>query len=190
MKAVLVFGTTKENKDFITTDVFKVVSTINAKTIKYLKIILKEIETKMKEIIKNNSELKKQFDLIKSVPRVGQQSALYFLIATKGFTAFDNSRQFACYSGTAPFEYSSGSSIRGGTKVNHMGDKKMKSLLQMGALSAIKYDSQLKEYYNKKKSEGKNSMLVLNNIRYKIIDRVFSVIKRETPYINTYKYAG
>lgn len=190
MKTLLIFGTTKENKGFISSDVLKVVQTINAKTIKFLKVSLKELEDKMKEIIKNNSELKKQFDLIRSVPGVGQQSALYFIIATKGFTAFENSRQFACYSGTAPFEYSSGSSIRGGTKVNHMADKKMKSLLQMGALAAIKHDAQLKEYYMKKKNEGKNSMLVLNNIRCKIIDRVFCVIKRETPYINTYKFAS
>ncbi len=190
MKTLLIFGTTKENKDFISKDVFKVVSNINAKTIKSLKKCLKELDTKMKEIIKNNSELKQQYDLIKSVPGVGNQSALYFIIATKGFTAFDNSRKFACYSGTAPFEYSSGSSVRGGTKVNHMADKKMKSLLQMGALAAIKHDQQLKEYYNRKKNEGKNSMLVLNNIRCKIIDRVFSVINRKTPYINTYKFAS
>lgn len=190
MKTLLIFGTTKENKDFISNDVFKVVSNINAKTIKDLKASLKKLETKMKEIIKSNSELKQQYDLIKSVPGVGDQSALYFIIATKGFTAFDNSRKFACYAGTAPFEYSSGSSVRGGTKVNHMADKKMKSLLQMGALAAIKHDQQLKEYYNKKKNEGKNSMLVLNNIRCKIIDRVFSVINRKTPYINTYKFAS
>jgi transposase len=66
----------------------------------------------------------------------------------------------------------------------------MKSLLQMGALAAIKYDPQLKEYYKKKKNEGKNSMLVLNNIRCKIIDKVFSVIKRESPYIYTYKFTS
>ena len=190
IKTLLIFGTTKENNGFMTNDVLKVVQTVNTKTIKFLKVILKELEDKMKEIIKNNSELKKQFDLIKTVPGVGQQSAMYFIIATKGFTAFSNSRKFACYSGTAPFEYSSGSSIKGGTKVNHMADKKMKSLLQMGALAAIKHDAQLKEYYTKKKNEGKNSMLVLNNIRCKIIDRVFSVIKRETPYLNTYKFAG
>ena len=71
----------------------------------------------------------------------------------------------------------------------HMADKKIKSLLQMCALSAIKYDAQIKEYYEKKKDEGKHSMLVLNNVRCKIISRVFSVINRQTPYINTYKFA-
>lgn len=55
----------------------------------------------------------------------------------------------------------------------------MKSLLQMCALTTLKYDPQLKEYYNKKKAEGKNAMLVLNNIRCKLISRVFAVINRE-----------
>ena len=48
-------------------------------------------------------------------------------------------------------------------------------------------------YYNAvllKKNEGKNSMLVLNNIRCKLISRVFAVVNRETPYINTYKFAS
>jgi putative IMPACT (imprinted ancient) family translation regulator len=60
----------------------------------------------------------------------------------------------------------------------------------MCALSAIKYDPQLKEYYLNKKEEGKNGMLVLNNIRCKIISRVFSVVNRQTPFINTYKFAS
>ena len=68
------------------------------------------------------------------------------------FTTFDNARKFACYAGTAPFEHSSGTSIKGKTRVNHMADKKMKSILQMCALVAVKYDPQLKEYYNKKES--------------------------------------
>ena len=124
------------------------------------------------------------------VPGVGEQTAIYLIIATKGFKAFNSSRKFACYAGVAPFEYTSGSSVRGRTKVNHMADKKMKSLLQMCALTAIKYDPQLKEYYNNKKEEGKNGMLVLNNIRCKIISRVFSVVNRKTPFINTYKFAS
>ena len=189
MKAIHLFETSKENIGFTSKDVYRTVALINSKTIKALKSSLQVLEDKMKEIVKNNTALNQQFELIKSVPGIGQQTAMYLIIATKGFKAFDSARKFACYAGVAPFEYSSGSSVRGRTKVNHMADKKMKSLLQMCALSAIKYDPQLKEYYNKKKEEGKNGMLVLNNIRCKIIGRVFSVINRKTPYINTYKFA-
>lgn len=190
MKSLLLFGTSKENEAFTTKEIYKTVLIVNAKTIKALKGSLKIIEAKMKEIIKNHAELNNQLALIKSVPGVGQQTAIYLIIATKGFKAFTSSRKFACYAGVAPFEYSSGSSVRGRTKVSNMADKKMKSLLQMCALSAIKYDPQLKEYYNNKKQEGKNGMLVLNNVRCKIISRVFSVINRQTPFIDTYKFAS
>lgn len=189
MKSFKLFEATKENIDFMPKQVYKSIVVINNKTVKFLKATLRVIEKEMKEIISAQIELKKQFELIKTVPGIGDKTAIYILIATRGFTAFDNARKFACYSGTAPFEYSSGSSIKGRTKVNHMADKKMKSILQMCALVAVKHDPQLKEYYERKKAEGKNAMLVLNNVKCKIIGRVFSVINRQTPYINTYKFA-
>ena len=189
MKSFKIFEATKENIDFMPKQVYKSIVVINNKTVKFLKATLRVIEKEMKEIISTQIELKNQFELIKSVPGVGEKTAIYMLIATRGFTAFDNARKFACYSGTAPFEYSSGSSVKGRTKVNHMAGKKMKSILQMCALVAVKHDPQLKEYYERKKAEGKNAMLVLNNVKCKIIGRVFSVINRQTPYINTYKFA-
>ena len=136
VKSLLLFGSSKENEAFTKKEIYKTVALVNAKTIKALKSSLKIIESKMKEIIKNDSDLNQQMNLIKSVPGVGEQTAIYLIIATKGFKAFNSSRKFACYAGVAPFEYSSGSSVRGRTKVNHMADKKMKSLLQMCALSA------------------------------------------------------
>jgi len=190
LKALLLLETTKENELFIPKSIYSEVSKINQSTINALKKSLKEIEKRIQEVIKKNDKLERQNKLIQTIPGIGKQTALYFLIATKGFSAFTSWRKFACYSGVAPFEYSSGSSIKGRTKVNHMADKKMKSLLQMCAISTLKYDPQLKEYYAKKKGEGKNAMLVLNNIRCKLISRVFAVINRETPYINTYKFAS
>ncbi|HJS00836.1 MAG TPA: transposase [Flavobacterium sp.] len=190
LKSLLLLETTKENKGFTSKEVFKEVSTINQSLTKIIRNAIRKIETKMKEIIKANAQLNKQTQLIRTIPGIGEQTSIYLIIATKGFTAFKKWRQFACYSGVAPFEYSSGSSIKSRTKVNHMADKKIKSLLQMCAMTTLKYDPQLKEYYNKKKAEGKNSMLVLNNIRCKLISRVFAVINRETSYINTYKFAS
>lgn len=190
MKSISMFDSFSENKGYLPDMVCKTASTINAKILKGLKLALKEIDLKMKEIIKNNLILKEKFDLAKSVPSVGIQTATYLLITTNGFTAFENARKFACYAGVAPFEYSSGSSVRGRTRVNHMADKKMKSLLSMCALTAIKHDPQLKAYYKKKKNEGKNSMLVLNNIKNKIISRVFCVVKRKTPFAGTFNFAS
>jgi len=46
------------------------------------------------------------------------------IITTRGFTAFENARKFACYSNTTPFEHRSETTIKGRTKVNHIAEKK------------------------------------------------------------------
>jgi len=187
-KALLLFGTTKENKAYTPSDVYKTVEVQNRRTVKFLETSLRAIEKRMREIVRQAPKLKKQFELIKSIKGVGEQTAIYFIIATKGFTVFGSARKLACYAGVAPFGYSSGSSVRGGTKVNHMADKTMKSLLQMCALSAVRHDAQLRAYYLRKQGEGKNRMLVLNNVRCKIIGRIFAVIKRGSPFVDTFQF--
>ena len=170
--------------------IYKVVAASNRKAIAFLKKSLKAIDGKIKSIREQNERLNAQYQLLKSVPGIGDITAIYMIITTRGFERFENWRKFACYSGIAPFQYTSGSSIRGKTRVNHLADKKMKSLLNMAALSAVRHDQEIKEYYDRKKNEGKNSMLVLNNIRCKIVGRAFAVIKRSTPFVNFKKYAA
>ncbi len=53
----------------------------------------------------------------------------------------------------------------------------------MSALSAVRNDTELKAKYEQKCKEGKAKMSVLNIIRAKLIERVFSVINRQTPYL-------
>lgn len=135
-------------------------------------------------------ELKKQFDLICSVKGIGEQMALNFIISTDGFKRFKNGRQFASYCGVAPYPYISGTSIYGKNKVSHLANKKLKSLLNMCAVSAIQHAPEMKLFYQQKVAEGKNKMSVINIVRNKLIHRVFSVVKRGTPYVELKKYVA
>ena len=101
---------------------------------------------------------------------------------TNEFTLYQNSRQLACYCGIAPFEHTSGKSIRLKPKVHHMANKIMKKQLHLCALSASSADPEMREYFQRKVLEGKNKMLVINNIRNKLIHRVCAVINRNSPY--------
>jgi len=59
----------------------------------------------------------------------------------------------------------------------------------MSAMSAISSDRELKAYYQRKVVQGKNKMLVLNAIRNKILNRLFAVIRRETPFCKDFQIA-
>ncbi|MEO7049947.1 MAG: transposase [Ferruginibacter sp.] len=190
MKAILILQSSSEVTNFLPKEVSKEVMSINKKAIANLKIAMKQVEKAIMFLVKTNEKINCCFNLATSVPGVGTQSAVYLIIKTRCFTRFKSWRKLACYAGIAPFEYSSGSSIKGRTKLSHMADKKMKSLLNMAALSAKKSDKEIGEYYDRKVKEGKNKMLVMNAVRCKILSRVFAVIERQTPFVNTQRFAA
>lgn len=151
---------------------------------------IKKVETRIRAIINANARLKKLYKLITSVTGVGPQAAYHFIVFNHGFTRFKKWRQFASYCGTAPFPFRSGTSIRGKNKVSHLANKKIKSLMDLCAKSAIQHDPQLKAYYQRKLKEGKEKMSVINAVRNKIIARVFAVVNRQSPFVDTYKFAA
>ena len=180
---------TSENETFIPKDVFSVVKSTNRLILKQINKAIKTIEDKIMEIINLDEKLSQQHKVLTSIPGIGMQTATYLIIVTKGFESFDNWRQLACYAGVAPFPYQSGTSIKGRNKVHPLADKKLKALLNMCAICAVRYDQELKTYYERKIAEGKSKMLVVNNVRCKLLARVFAVVNRETPFVNTSKFA-
>jgi len=190
LKSIVKFNSNYENNDYLPKSLQKDLIRTTKSIIKNLKMNLLSIEKRLDFIIKKTPPLLDNFNLTISIPGVGKQTAIYLLIVTKNFTVFKEARQLACYAGIAPFPYQSGSSINGRNKVSHMADKKLKSLLNMCALSAKKHDYELSQYFEKKVIEGKNKMLVLNNVRNKLLARVFAVINRQEPYVNLKKYAA
>ena len=149
---------------------------------KQIEKLMTEIET----IINQQEPLKYNFNLLQSIKGVGKILSLTAIIKTHNFTRFANARKFACFCGTAPFEHSSGTSIRKKSRVSHLADKQMKSLLDLSAKSAIQYDKELREYYLKRTEAGKSKMSTINVVRNKILYRMFAVIKRQTPFTENY----
>lgn len=145
---------------------------------------IKELEGEMSATIESNDAINKNYKLLTSVVGVGKIIASSLLCSTGNFTKFETHRKFACYCGTAPFEYTSGISIKGRTKVSSIGNKKLKALLTTSAISAVRYDHQLKAYYKRKTEQGKHKASVLNAVKCKIIARCFAVVSRETSYVN------
>jgi transposase len=147
------------------------------KTVKGIDQDLERIEESIKSQISEDEEFKRLFTIVTSIPGVGKITAMMLICYTNGFSSFENPRQLACYCGVVPFEYTSGKSIKGRPRVHFMANKKLKQLLLMCALNASKCDPELKHYYQRKQDEGKSKMLVLNNIRNKLIHRICACVK-------------
>jgi len=147
---------------------------------------IEKIEEQIDVLTESNSSIKQNQDLLLSIKGVGKVLSLETIIKTRNFSRFKNARKFACYCGTAPFPCESGTSLKMKTKVDSHADKRMKTLLDLSAKTAIQHDKELRDYYLKRLEKGKSKMSTINIVRNKILYRMFAVIKRQTPFVESY----
>lgn len=149
---------------------------------------ISKIDEQVNELIKADVTISKKVERITSIKGVGKQTAVALLVYTKGFTMFENGKQLACYCGVVPFAKSSGTSVRFKPSVSPFANRKLKSLLHLCALAALRHDAEIRAYYERKVSEGKNKMSVVNAIRNKLLQRIFAVLRDDRDYVENYSY--
>lgn len=178
-----------EQQTFWKSSLHKQVSKACQAALKGIHADLESVEKQIRTLIEGDKRLKELFDWITSIPGIGNATATELLVATDEFTAINDAKKLACHAGVAPFEYRSGSSVRGRTSVSQHARKRLKSLFHLAAMSAIQVKGELQDYYQRKTTEGKNKMLVLNAVRNKLIHRVCSVVHRGQKYDKSYRPA-
>lgn len=183
-------ATLKDQANLIEQSENKLLFSIPQKLIKELNIQIDCIEKEVDLVLEESPEVMDNFKLITSITGIGRQTALLLIVVTNNFLWFNDHRKLASYAGVAPFPYTSGTSIRGKTKISHLANKKLKSLLSSCAVSAIRNDPELKVYFKRRTESGKHKMNTINAVRNKLLSRVFAVVKRRTPYLSLYKYAA
>jgi transposase len=152
-----------------------------------LKKSISAIDILIKKIISADEALKKNYNLLLTIPGIGNVTAVYLVVCTNNFAGNISGKQLACYAGVAPFANTSGISIKGKEKVHKMANKELKKLLFMCAMATLQYSPEMKQYYERKTAEGKHGFSVLNAIKNKLLLRVASVIKNQKPYVDNYK---
>jgi transposase len=151
---------------------------------------INDLEREMDKLIHGDEELSKMLNLLVGIKGIGKVTARFLIVHTVGFTSFSSWRKFASYCGIAPFPHTSGTSVRGRTKVSRLANLEGKTLLHQCALSAVKCSPEMKSYYERRLDMGKSKMSTLNIIRNKLVARAFAVVTRGTPYVNTMGYVS
>ena len=153
---------------------------------KHCEKLVKKVEDQMLAIIYSDPDVKRNYDLISSVKGIGLINAINTIVYTNNFKSFETPRRYACYIGVAPFDHTSGTSVKGRTQVSKICRTQQKAELSMAARSAIVSDPGLRKYYLRKMKEkggGKNAHgVVLNAVKFKIILRMFAVVRSGEPY--------
>jgi len=179
----------KESGEFIEISIVSQASKNCRSSLQAIKKDIKKLNQEIAKLVKQDAAVSQQMKLATSVTGIGPIIAANMIVTTNEFKDISQHKKYACYAGIAPFEHSSGISIRGRTRVSHLANKTMKCLLHLGARSAITCSPEIKQYYERKCAEGKPKMSVLNAVCNKLISRVFVCINNNRLYQKDYERA-
>lgn len=140
-------------------------------------------ESEIMKIIRSDKEMKRNFQLITSIPGIGSVNGWMTIAFTENFTCFANGRKYGAYCGVVPYDHLSGKSIKGKSRVSHMANKQAKADLGMAAKAAVNHDPELKQYYERRAAIGKHHMSIMNEVKFKLILRMFAVVNKGVNYV-------
>lgn len=173
----------KEKYVTLESNLIKEIYQLNKHILKQIDQTIKTVEQKMREIIESEDALQVNYSLATSVIGIGPIIGTALIIKTENFRKFVEAKKYAAQIGIAPFPHQSGKSYSK-PRVSKRADLSMKALISSGVNAAIMYDHQIRAYKERLVQKNKEKGIIRNNIKNKLIHRVFSVVKRGTPYVN------
>ena len=148
-----------------------------------LKALQRELETLDKEIddsVRNTPAWREKEDLLRSVPGVGPTIARTLLAEMPELGTLDR-REVASLAGLAPFTRQSGQ-WRGKSFIGG-GRSRVRAMLYMGALVAVRYNPALRTFYDHLLAAGKPKMVALVAVARKLLTILNAILRDQKPWL-------
>lgn len=149
------------------------------KHIKWIDEELKNLEKEIKAITNANENLKEKINLYKSISGIGQLSAAYLATHLPELGEIEN-KSLAALTGVAPMNKDSGK--KSGKRTTQAGRAAIRRVLYMASLSAIRFNKDIKIFYDRLIKKNKLFKVAITAVMRKLIIIVNSVAKRGTPW--------
>lgn len=120
------------------------------------------------------------YPVLTSMPGVAARTAAVIISEIAGKT-FMTGANLASYAGLTPVTRRSGSSIRG-EYVSHAGNKRLKRALFLSSFAAIRTDPTSRDYYDRKRRQGKRHNQALIALAHRRCLVLFAMIRDATLY--------
>lgn len=147
------------------------------KHIDFLEREMKMLDSDLDDTLKKSPLWRENDDLIQSVPGIGKQSAraLIGLLPELGTVS---GGQITKLAGLAPFNRDSGT-MRGQRHIGG-GRSKVRAVLYMATMSAIRHNPQIKDFYQRLVKAGKPKMVAMVACMRKILVTLNAMLKAKT----------
>lgn len=128
-------------------------------------------------------------DLLTSIKGIGVTLAAALIVATGGFTYFDNAKQLTRYLGLSPIYQQFGTSVNVKGHINRNGDSSLRSQLYIAAMASLRCNTECKECFTRLRSNGKPGKVAVIAVANKLVRQAFAVVTQERTYVDGFKSA-
>ena len=121
--------------------------------------------------------------LLTSIPGIGERTVVTLINEIDDINRFSNPKSLVAYAGLDPRVKQSGTSLKRNTHITKRGSPYLRRDVFISSVIACRWELELKEYYLKKRDEGKRHKEAIVAVSRKLLNRIYAVWKRGTPYI-------
>jgi len=158
-------------------ETYKTIISSSAKRVLDLKEEIKMLDGKLEELGEKSVEVKR----LKSISGVGTKLSSRLVGEIGDINRFDREGQLAVYCGVACIDDDSGKSKK--TKVVYKANKICKATMVEIAGCTIRYVSESRAYYDKKRAEGKKHNHAVRCLARQLVKVIFKMLKEGRNYV-------
>ena len=139
---------------------------------------LDRVDELLEKYIQEDESTKKNKEILESIPGIGVETSKSFLIELESIEKFSSVKKLSAFIGIDPSFYQSGQVYIKGS-ISRRGNKHLRKTLWYMATSVIKNNKKFKEYYLKKKKEGKKYKQSVIAVANKLLRTIFVLITKQ-----------
>lgn len=119
---------------------------------------------------------------ITSIPGIGEVIGAVILAEIGDIHRFESPAQLVAFAGIDPSVYQSGSFQASVSHMSKRGSPYLRYALWQASISAVRFDPQLKKYFERRRTEGKHRNVILGAICRRLLNRIFVILRENRPY--------
>lgn len=158
--------------------------------ISWLDAEIKKLEHDIDDHIDRHPGLKKDAELIESIPGIGATTVAKVLGHIGDVRRFASAKAFAAFLGVTPRQRTSGSSVRGRTMMSRTGHTSMRAALYMPAIVAKRHNPTLRSFAQRLLATGMAKKAVVGAVMHKLAHLIYGVVRNGKPFDANYVQKG
>lgn len=143
---------------------------------------IETIKNSVCELLNQHKELLKNFQLLLTIPGIGEESAIAILAEVSDIEVFRDARQLAAYTGVIPLNMTSGSYVYAKLRLSKSGSQILRKALFFSVIVAKDHNPIIMSFCQRLKEKGKHNMAIVGTAMRKLLHIIFGILASKSAF--------